>query len=76
MVDIVKLKKDGRAPSSSPGWADFSIMMECTPESGHCESSVYNVLGFDYGQKQCISLTIYSLQHNPIPPSPDPPVIR
>ncbi len=21
---------------------DFSIMMECTPESGHCESSVYN----------------------------------
>jgi hypothetical protein len=21
-----------------PGWANFSIMMECTPESGHCHS--------------------------------------
>ncbi len=29
---------------NSPGWADFSIMMECTPESGHCGSSVYNYL--------------------------------
>ncbi len=26
----------GRGPS--PGWADFTIMMECTPESGHCLS--------------------------------------
>ena len=32
-------------PPPKPGWADFSIMLECTPESGHCESSVYSVLG-------------------------------
>ncbi len=28
--------------------ADFSIMMEYTPESGHCESSVKSVLGLTY----------------------------
>jgi hypothetical protein len=33
----------GVQPPHSPGWADFSIMMECTLESGHCESSAYNV---------------------------------
>jgi hypothetical protein len=21
----------------SPGWAEFTIMMECTPENGHCQ---------------------------------------
>jgi hypothetical protein len=31
-IDIVKGVGDGRAPS--PDWANFSIMMECTPESG------------------------------------------
>jgi len=25
-------------PPPSPGWADFTIMKECTPESGHCHS--------------------------------------
>jgi hypothetical protein len=25
-------------PPPSPGWAKFSIMMECTPESGRCYS--------------------------------------
>ncbi len=25
-------------PSSSPGWANFSILMECTQESGNCHS--------------------------------------
>jgi hypothetical protein len=32
---------DGRAPPPppiSPGWADFSIMIECSLESGHCHS--------------------------------------
>jgi hypothetical protein len=28
-----------REPPTSPGWADFTIMMECMPESGHCHSS-------------------------------------
>ncbi len=36
MVDIVK--GGGRAPPPTPGWADFSLRMECTPESGHCHS--------------------------------------
>ncbi len=31
-----------RERGPSPGWADFTIMMECTPESGHCHS-VYPV---------------------------------
>jgi hypothetical protein len=31
-------------PPHSQGWADFSIMMECTPESGLCESSVNNII--------------------------------
>jgi hypothetical protein len=34
MVD--RVKGGGRAPS--PGRADFSIMIEYTPESGHCHS--------------------------------------
>ncbi len=33
-----RVKGDGRAPPPSPGWANFSIMMECTPESGRCHS--------------------------------------
>ncbi len=35
MVD--RVKGDGRAvhPPPSPAWADFTIMMECTPESDH-----------------------------------------
>jgi hypothetical protein len=26
----------------SPGWADFTIMIECTPESGHCRVYLYH----------------------------------
>ncbi len=36
MVDRVKGK--GRAPLTPPGWADFTITMECTPETSHCHS--------------------------------------
>ncbi len=25
-------------PPTSPGWTDFTIMVECTPGSGHCLS--------------------------------------
>jgi hypothetical protein len=33
------VKGGGRAPPPPPpAWADFSIMMECTPESGNCHS--------------------------------------
>jgi hypothetical protein len=41
---MVTIKKGGgRAPPHSPARADFSIMMECTPEFGHCHS-VYPVV--------------------------------
>ncbi len=29
---------EGVRPPSFPVWADITIMMECTPESGHCRS--------------------------------------
>ncbi len=35
---IDRLKGGGRSPLPPPGWADFTIMMECTPESGFCHS--------------------------------------
>jgi hypothetical protein len=41
MVDIVK--GGGHAPPPSLAWANFSIMMEYTPESGHCRSVCYSV---------------------------------
>ncbi len=30
-------------PLPAPVWADFTLMMKCTPESGHCHS-VYSVM--------------------------------
>ncbi len=42
MVDIVK--RGGRAPTPppiTPGWANFYIITECTPESGNCHSVYY-----------------------------------
>jgi hypothetical protein len=43
MVDTYTVVKGvGRAPPPSPAWANFSIMMECRPESGRCHS-VYSV---------------------------------
>ncbi len=41
MLDKVK-GKGVQAPARTPGWADFTSMMECTLESGHCHS-VYSV---------------------------------
>ena len=31
-----------RSPPTSPGWTDFTIIIECAPASGHCHS-VYSV---------------------------------
>ncbi len=42
-VDILK-KVVGVNPSPSPGRANFSIMMGCTPTSGHCHNCVYSVV--------------------------------
>jgi hypothetical protein len=39
-IMVHRVKGGGRAPRApfTPGWADFTIMMECTPESDHCHS--------------------------------------
>jgi hypothetical protein len=42
----------GMHPPPFPGWANLSIMTECTPESGNCSLSVYSV---EKGT-QCLSL--------------------
>jgi hypothetical protein len=39
LVMVDRMKGGGRAPPPSPCWADFTIMMECTTESGHCRSA-------------------------------------
>ncbi len=46
-------------PLHSPAWANFSIMMECTPESGRCHS-VYSVDIIIYN-KHCFLLWINRL---------------
>ncbi len=43
MVD--RVKRGGRAPPPSSGWAEFTIMMECTLKSGHCQSSTLSSVG-------------------------------
>ncbi len=42
---VDRVKEIGRAPPTSPGWANFSIMMECTPENGKCRSACTLWLG-------------------------------
>jgi hypothetical protein len=49
LVMVDRVKGGGREPTPSPGWAEFTIMMECTPESGHCQSictGTHNLLEF------------------------------
>ncbi len=38
LVMVNRAKGGGRAHPPLPGWADFTIMMECVPKSGHCHS--------------------------------------
>ncbi len=47
----------------SPGWANFSITMECTPESGHCHC-VYSVV---HPLSHINAFTVYDLQHTLFP---------
>jgi hypothetical protein len=42
IVDIVQGGESAPHPPS-PAWVDFTLMMECTPESGRCHS-VYSVV--------------------------------
>jgi hypothetical protein len=44
LLVMVNVMKGGWAfsPPPSPGWVNFTLMMECTPESSHCYS-VYSV---------------------------------
>ncbi len=32
----IEWKVEGVHPQPSPGWAEFTIVIECKPESGHC----------------------------------------
>jgi hypothetical protein len=41
----------------SPGWANFSIMMECTPDSGNCHSACVYSLGVT------VNLWIYAKEY-------------
>jgi hypothetical protein len=40
-------------PPPSPDWANFSTLMECTPESGRCHS-VYSVVLWKVAKKCCL----------------------
>jgi hypothetical protein len=47
------MKGGGRAPPPSPAWANFTLMMECTPESNRC-LSVYSVFqATRYARRRC-----------------------
>jgi hypothetical protein len=41
ILDIVK--RGGRGAPPVQAWADFTLMLECTPVSGHCRT-VYSVV--------------------------------
>ncbi len=43
MLMVNVMKGVGRAPLPSPAWANFTLMMECTPERSRC-NSVYSVV--------------------------------
>ncbi len=60
-VDIAK--GGGRAPPFLPGWANFSIMMEWTPESGPCHfvCTLWVEL-MDLACQHGIGLTVVGLQ--------------
>jgi hypothetical protein len=45
LVMVNGMKGGGRVPPS-PAWANFTLMMECTPESSRC-FSVYSVTRTD-----------------------------
>jgi hypothetical protein len=38
LVMVNRVKGGGVHPPASPGWAGFTILLACTPESGHCHS--------------------------------------
>jgi hypothetical protein len=65
-----QLKEGGRAaPPSSPGLANFSIMMECTPECGHCHSVCTLLLDLP----NLFVLHVHSCTHWLRPINPPPP---
>ncbi len=47
LIDILDRVKGGVHLPPSLGWADFTILMECTPESGRCHS-VYSVVKLNH----------------------------
>ncbi len=65
MVDRVKV---GWHAPPTPGWTDFTIVMECTPESGHlmiyhaCKAAINHTfyLSINYRLGQHKNLSIYN----------------
>ncbi len=56
----------GLHPPPSPGWAVFSIMMEYTPESGHCHSVMHSVefpVKWNQGTRQLVLSWDPRIQH-------------
>ncbi len=59
-VIVDRVKGGGRiTPHPSPGWADFSIMMECTPKSGNCHSVC--TLWYQLGEGGCGRRGVYGV---------------
>jgi hypothetical protein len=67
-VMVTRVKRGGRAPPPL-NKANFSIMMECTPESGSCHSvcTLWFFAGLYTGQDSilflpCLSDSLYSVE--------------
>ncbi len=52
LVRVNVVKGDGRAPPTLTSQANFTLMMECTPESGRYHSVVYTVCLFTQVRKE------------------------
>jgi hypothetical protein len=50
------------APPPSAGWVELTIMIECTPESGHCQSTF--TLLYIYHTGACCTYIDGSIGHN------------
>jgi len=66
MADIVK--EVCVHPPPYPGWANFSIIMECTPKSGHCHSVCISVRWTERGRWRAMRSKARELERISVPP--------